>query len=119
MFKLHLSLLVLCATLVVVSYADLISSLTQYNTTFLAPGQDGYSASSTACKPFDSFSMLSSLDIKFKLYHDPTDNLRFNFQPAVIAFPKTAQNVSTIMQIAQEFNYSVVARSGGVRVFVI
>jgi len=89
MFELYSSLLVVCATLVVVSYADLISSLTQDNITFLGPGQDGYSASSTAY------------------------NLRFTFQPTAITFPKTAQDVSTIVQIAQQFNYSVVARSGG------
>jgi hypothetical protein len=55
MFGLLTSLLVLCATLVVVSYADLISSLTQKNIIFLAPGHDGYSASSMACKSIDLF----------------------------------------------------------------
>ena len=58
--------------------------------------------------------MLSSHDIN-KPFHVPTDNLRFTFRPAAIAFPNTTQDVSTIMQVAQEFNYSVVARSGGVR----
>jgi hypothetical protein len=53
--------------------------------------------------------------IYFYSFHDPTDNLRFNFQPAAITFPNTAQDVSAITQIAREFNYSVVARSGGVR----
>ena len=115
MFWLHSSLLVLCATLVIVSYADLISSFTQDNITFLAPGQDGYSVSSTACKSFDSFSVLSSHDKLLIL----TVNLRFSFNPAAITFPNTAQDVSTILQIAQEFNYSVAARSGGVRLFVI
>jgi hypothetical protein len=57
--------------------------------------------------------------IYFYSFHYPTDNLRFIFQPAAITFPNTAQDVSAIMQIAQEFNYSVVARSGGVRLFVI
>ena len=118
MFGLHSSLLVLCATLVIVSYADLISSLTQDNITFLTSGQDGYSAASTACKSSNPFSMLSSHDIN-STFHDPTDNLRFTFQPAVIAFPNTAQDVSTIMQIAQEFNSSVAARSGGVCLFAI
>ena len=116
MFWLHSSLLVLCATLVIVSYADLISSFTQDNITFLAPGQDGYSVSSTACKSFDSFSVLSSHN---KLFMILTVNLRFSFNPAAITFPNTAQDVSTILQIAQEFNYSVAARSGGVRLFVI
>ena len=65
MFTLHSSLLVLCATLVVASYADLISSLSQDNITYLAPGQDGYSNSSTACKSLDPFSgsMFSIHDI--------------------------------------------------------
>ena len=64
--------------------------------------------------------LLSSHDtfILFTAAHDPTDNLRFNFQPAAITFPNTTQDVSTIMQITQKFNYSVVARSGGVRFFV-
>ena len=52
--------------------------------------------------------------IQIQTFHDPTVNLRFTFQPAVIAFPNTAQEVSTVAQIAQEFNYSVAARSGGV-----
>ena len=52
--------------------------------------------------------------IQIKKFHDPTDNLRFTFQPAVITFPKNAQDVSTIIQIAQKFSYSAVARSGGV-----
>ena len=45
------------------------------------------------------------------------DNLRFVFQPAAIAYPNTAQDVSAVLKIAQQFNYSVVARSGGVRLF--
>ena len=40
-------------------------------------------------------------------------NLRFSVQPAAIAFPITTRDVSTIMQIAQKFNNSVVARSDG------
>lgn len=89
MTRLYSSLLLLCATLAVVSYADLVADLTQNNITILSPGQDGYSTSSTAY------------------------NLRFTFQPAVIAFPNTPQDVSTVMKIAQQFNYQVVARSGG------
>ena len=57
--------------------------------------------------------------MQIQTFHDPTVNLRFTFQPAVITFPNTAQDVSTIMQIAQEFHYSVAARSGGVCLFVI
>ena len=48
----HSSLLVLCSTLVAISYANLIFNLMQDNITVLAPGQAGYSASSTACKSF-------------------------------------------------------------------
>jgi hypothetical protein len=40
-------------------------------------------------------------------------NQRFTIQPAAITFPNTPQDVSTILQIAQGCNYSVVARSGG------
>jgi hypothetical protein len=57
MVGLYSSLLILCATLVVVTYADLITDLTQQNITILSPGQDGYSAASTACKSFDRFSV--------------------------------------------------------------
>ena len=60
-------------------------------------------------------SMFSNHDVNLN-FVGSTDNLRFTFQPAAIVFPNTAQDVSAIMQIAQEFNYSVVARSGGVRV---
>ena len=42
--------LILCATLVVVSHADLISDLMGQNFTVLSPGQNGYSAASTACE---------------------------------------------------------------------
>ena len=111
MFGLHSSLLVLCATLVVASYANLIANFTQQNINILAPGQDGFSDSSTACMSFDLLLCYPAIN---KTFHDPTDNLRFTFEPAAIAFPNTAQDVSTILQIAQACNYSVVARSGGV-----
>ena len=112
MFGLHSSLLVLSATLVV-SYATLFSSLTQDNIIFLAPGHDGYSASSLACKWFDLFLCCPAI-------YDLTVNSRFSFKPAVITFPNNAHDVSVIIQIAQKFNYSAVARSGGVclQVFV-
>ena len=110
MFGLHSSLLVLCATLVVVCSADLISSLMQRNIIFLAPGYDGYPASSAACT-FDHF-------LCYPASHNSTVNLRFTYKPAAITFPKNTQDVSTIIQIAQEFSYSVVARSGGVRLFI-
>jgi len=42
-------------------------------------------------------------------------NLRFTFEPAAIAFPNTAQDVSTVLKIGQQYNFQVVARSGGVR----
>ena len=42
-------------------------------------------------------------------------NMRFSFKPAVITFPKNAEEVSTVIQISQKCSYSVVARSGGVR----
>lgn len=114
MFGLHSSLLVLCATLFVASYADLIYDLNQDGITVLAPGQAGFSASSTACKSFGSFYPAM---IKLTFFHDPTVNLRFTFEPAAIVFPKTAKDVSSILQLAQQFNFPVVARSGGVRLF--
>lgn len=75
--------------MVVVSYADFISDLNSDGITVLAPGQPGFSASSTAF------------------------NLRFTFEPAAIVFPKTTKDVSSILQLAQQFNFPVVARSGG------
>ena len=112
------SLLALCATLVVasasVSYANLISTLRQDNITVIAPGNAGYSTSSTACKSFDLFQPRYN----FKLFHNITVNLRFTFKPAGITYPKNARDVSTIIKIAHEFSYSVVARSGGVRLLL-
>ena len=55
--------------------------------------------------------------IKLTFFHDPTVNLRFTFEPAAIVFPKTAKDVSSILQLAQQFKFPVVARSGGVRFF--
>ena len=51
----------------------------------------------------------------FFFFHEITDNLRFTFEPAAIAYPNTAQDVSTVLKMAQQSNYQVVARSGGVR----
>lgn len=42
-------------------------------------------------------------------------NLRFDFQPAVVAFPNTPQDISEILTVGVENNLQVVARSGGVR----
>ncbi|KAJ8078327.1 hypothetical protein PM082_000534 [Marasmius tenuissimus] len=40
-------------------------------------------------------------------------NTRFTFKPAAVAYPKTAEDVSKVMQIAQTNNLPVSARSGG------
>ncbi|KAF9482070.1 glucooligosaccharide oxidase [Pholiota conissans] len=40
-------------------------------------------------------------------------NLRFDFEPAAVAFPATAQEVSKVIKLGQLVNHQVVARSGG------
>lgn len=45
-------------------------------------------------------------------------NLRFTFKPAAVAFPKTPQEVSTIVKIGNALKLRVVARSGGVSDFL-
>ena len=42
------------------------------------------------------------------------DNLRFNFQPAAITYPKSPEDVSKIVKIGASSGLKVVARSGGV-----
>ena len=42
------------------------------------------------------------------------DNARFDIEPAVVTYPNSASQVSQVVQVAAAFNYSVVARSGGV-----
>lgn len=55
MIGLHSSLLVICATWIVVSKADLISDFSQQSFKVLSSGQNGYADASTACKLFDLF----------------------------------------------------------------
>ncbi|KAF8956211.1 glucooligosaccharide oxidase [Flammula alnicola] len=69
--------------------ADLISDLTGQNFKVLFPGNSAYSNASTAF------------------------NLRYTFLPAAVAYPNSAQDVSTAMKIGAAFNLQVVARSGG------
>ncbi|KAF8182596.1 glucooligosaccharide oxidase [Pholiota molesta] len=40
-------------------------------------------------------------------------NLRFDFEPAAVAFPTTIQEVSEVVKLGQLVNHQVVARSGG------
>jgi len=42
-------------------------------------------------------------------------NQRFTFAPAAITYPNNAQDVSTILKVAQQYDQKVAARSGGVR----
>ena len=65
MFRLHSSLLVFCSILVAVSYATLIPTLRNSNIAVLAPGNAGYSNSSTACKSFDLFLSYPAMILKF------------------------------------------------------
>lgn len=46
-------------------------------------------------------------------------NLRFDFEPAAVAFPTTIQEVSDIVKLGDKINHQVVARSGGVRQILI
>ena len=114
MLGLLLSLFVLCATSVIASSATLIPDLTGSNITVVAPGQSAYASASTACKCLSPFFCVLQALIKRKLF---TVNLRFKFDPAAVTFPKTTQDVSNILKIANSLNYQAVARSGGVRIF--
>ena len=96
------------------SSAGLIPDLTGSNITVVAPGQSGYASASTPCKRLSLFFCVFQALIKIKLF---TVNLRFTFDPAAVTFPKTTQDVSTILKIANSLNYQAVARSGGVRIF--
>ncbi|KAF9050600.1 hypothetical protein BJ165DRAFT_1316831, partial [Panaeolus papilionaceus] len=40
-------------------------------------------------------------------------NRRFTFKPAAVTYPRNTQDVSTIVKISAQYNYSVSARSGG------
>ncbi|KDR69185.1 hypothetical protein GALMADRAFT_145590 [Galerina marginata CBS 339.88] len=82
-------LLGVLAILISIAHADLISSLTSQSFTVLVPSSSGYSNASTAF------------------------NLRFTFKPAAIVFPKSTQDVSTILKLATSFRHQAVARSGG------
>ncbi|KDR69186.1 hypothetical protein GALMADRAFT_272070 [Galerina marginata CBS 339.88] len=82
-------LLGVLAIFISIVHADLISNLTSQSFTVLEPSSSGYSNASTAF------------------------NLRFTFKPAAVAFPKSAQDVSTILKLATSFRHQAVARSGG------
>ena len=43
------------------------------------------------------------------------DNRRFTVEPAVVVYPTNPTEVAEVLQIAWTYNYSAVARSGGVR----
>ncbi|KJA23451.1 hypothetical protein HYPSUDRAFT_39906 [Hypholoma sublateritium FD-334 SS-4] len=90
-----LPLLALCLWLVTVGGAQDLKSLFEtqqpgFNVSLVLPGDPTYT---NASKPF---------------------NLRFDFEPAGIAFPTTVQEVSEIVKLGQLVNHQVVARSGGV-----
>ncbi|PPQ74929.1 hypothetical protein CVT26_011340 [Gymnopilus dilepis] len=75
--------------LVTVVYADFISDLTGHHFQVLTPGSSGYAAASAS------------------------RNRRFSFEPAAVTFPKSAQDVSTILSLCTKYNHKAVARSGG------
>ncbi|KAL0060092.1 hypothetical protein AAF712_013137 [Marasmius tenuissimus] len=69
--------------------ADLSSDLSGAGVDALFPGSDGYSAASAAY------------------------NRRFTFSPSAVAYPKSAEEVSKIVQVGAGNGMRVVARSGG------
>ncbi|PPR05166.1 hypothetical protein CVT26_012252 [Gymnopilus dilepis] len=75
--------------LVLASSPSIVSQLKALGVPVLFPGDPGYSDAST---PF---------------------NLRFEVEPAAIAFPTNAEGVSSVVKIGAAFNHRVVARSGG------
>ncbi|KDR68209.1 hypothetical protein GALMADRAFT_231441 [Galerina marginata CBS 339.88] len=78
-----------CAPCAIYAAGDLISELQRQNFTVLVPSSSGYLNASTAF------------------------NLRFTFKPAAITFPKTSEDVSTVLKLSTAHNFRAVARSGG------
>ncbi|KAK1216117.1 hypothetical protein PQX77_021263 [Marasmius sp. AFHP31] len=76
-------------SLAALAAADLRSDLSGAGIRALVPGDDGYATASSA------------------------NNRRFNFSPAAIAYPNTADDVSKIVTIGAANGVSVVARSSG------
>ncbi|KAF8229605.1 glucooligosaccharide oxidase [Tricholoma matsutake] len=70
-------------------FADLRSNLTSAGISAVFPGDSGFGSAST---PY---------------------NLRFSFQPAVITYPNTSQDISNIINIGTSWSLQIVARSGG------
>ncbi|KAF4621337.1 hypothetical protein D9613_000019 [Agrocybe pediades] len=86
-------LLSLCALIGSVLAQDLSALLGQEDPgadiSIVLPGQTGFA---NASRPF---------------------NLRFDFEPAAVAFPTSAQEISDIIKLGNKVNHNVVARSGG------
>ncbi|KAF8955654.1 glucooligosaccharide oxidase [Flammula alnicola] len=62
---------------------------TGFNVSIVLPGEPNYV---NATKPF---------------------NLRFDFEPAAVAFPTSIQEISQLVKLGEKINHQVVARSGG------
>lgn len=106
-----LPLLALCLGLVAVGGAQDLKSLFDthqpgFNVTVVLPGDPTYANASKPCKCILAFRRASIIQ--------GTVNLRFDFEPAAVAFPTTIQEVSEIVKLGQLINHQVVARSGGV-----
>lgn len=86
---LFFAFLTLWASLATASTADLVSSLNALNFTIVTPGDPNYPTASTAF------------------------NLRYTFEPAAVAYPTNAQQISALLKVSRQFNHQVVARSGG------
>ncbi|KAF8221443.1 glucooligosaccharide oxidase [Tricholoma matsutake] len=69
--------------------ADLRSNLTSTSITAVFPGDNGYASAIT---PY---------------------NLRFSFQPVAVTYPRTPEDISTIIKIGASSGLEIVARSGG------
>jgi hypothetical protein len=86
---------------------SLQNGLQDAGVTVFFPGSSGYANASQPCE-------FSSLPPEREIsYYSFTVNLRFTPEPAAVAYPSNAQEVSQIVKLGNEAGVAVVARSGG------
>lgn len=107
--KMYLFLLLFTISGFSLGLADLRSDLQAVGVTALLPGDANYASSSTACERF-------LLICPTRLNLLSTDNLRFKFTPAAIAYPSSSTQVSAAVKVGAARNLRIVARSGGVSI---
>lgn len=88
--------------------ANLKESLTGAGINVILPGDPSYASATTPCKYCTVSFVFNAHDIR------NTVNLRFNFKPAAITYPRDPTEVSQILKLCHALNLKAVARGGGV-----